>query len=880
MTKSYDHRAVENKWQEYWDQQEVYRVTEDPTKPKYYCLEMFPYPSGRIHMGHVRNYAIGDVIARYKRMRGFSVLHPMGWDGFGLPAENAAIERGVHPRIWTDENIEYMRGQLKQMGLSYDWGREIATYLPEYYRWNQWFFIKMFERGLAYRRRSAVNWCPSCETVLANEQVEEGKCWRCDAVVIQKELEQWFFKITHYAEELLRDLDRLPGWPERVLAMQRHWIGKSVGVEVDFPLAEPRGELAAIRIFTTRQDTIFGATFMSLAPESPLVERLIEGRREAEAVREFVARVSRQDKAVRTAADREKEGVFTGAYAVNPFTKARIPIWVANFVLYEYGTGAIMAVPAHDQRDFEFARKYGIPVRLVIQNPERTLDEAALDGAYEEEEAAGSLVNSDQFSGVTVPDAKMGIAEYVEAKALGRRTVNYRLRDWGVSRQRYWGTPIPMIYCERCDIVPVPEHELPVKLPDDVPFTGKGASPLTQVKGFATVPCPRCGGPARRETDTMDTFVDSSWYFLRYCSPHEKGQAIDPRAADYWMAVDQYIGGIEHAVLHLLYARFFTKVIRDLGLTTAGEPFTKLLTQGMVCKETYRCPIHGWLLPDELAGSEREGWLCGTCRAGGTRTAVETGRTEKMSKSKKNVVDPEHLIATYGADTARMFSLFAAPPEKDLEWSDSGVEGASRFLHRVWRLLGDLQPRLAAKSTRPQAGEPDSVAARVREIRRLTHRTIKKVTDDIEREFQFNTAIAALMEFVNGLYKFTAEYDHEIAPAEETRALREGTRTLILLLAPFAPHIAEELWEGMGERASIANQAWPQYEPALVASERLTIPIQVNGKLRSRIEVSADSTEEQVVSAARQDARLLEWLRGKTPRKVIYVEKKLVNFVV
>ena len=874
MSQTYDHKSIEERWQAVWAQEGTFRVTEDPSKPKYYCLEMFPYPSGRIHMGHVRNYAIGDVIARYKRMRGFNVLHPMGWDAFGLPAENAAIERGVHPQLWTEENILYMRNQLRRMGLSYDWDREVTTCRPDYYRWNQWFFIKMYERGLAYRKRSAVNWCPSCETVLANEQVEEGLCWRCDTVVVQKELEQWFFRVTAYAEELLQGCDRLTHWPARVLTMQRNWIGKSVGVEVDFPLAEPLPELPAIRIFTTRQDTIFGATFMSLAPESPLVERLITGRPQAAAVREFVSRVSRQDKAVRTAADREKEGIFTGAHALNPFTKDRIPIWVANFVLYEYGTGAIMAVPAHDQRDFDFARKYDIPIKLVIQNPTASLADGRLDAAYEDQEAGGTLVNSGRFSGLPVPQAKAAIADYVEREGLGRRTVNYRLRDWGVSRQRYWGTPIPMFYCRACGVVPVPEKDLPVVLPREVPFTGKGSSPLAQVTDFVQASCPKCGGPARRETDTMDTFVDSSWYFLRYCSPHAETHAIDPQAAGYWMPVDQYIGGIEHAVLHLLYARFFTKVVRDLGLTTADEPFLSLLTQGMVCKETVRCPKHGWLFPGETVGSEKDGWRCARCAAEGVHTAVERGRVEKMSKSKKNVVDPEHLNVTYGADTARLFSLFAAPPDKDLEWSDSGVEGCARFVNRVWRLMADLQ---LAISHQPSAISETS--ARMTELRRLTHRTIKKVTEDIEREFQFNTAIAALMEFVNGLYKLTAEGGPKPAPGE-TAALREAADTLVLLLAPFAPHLAEELWAALGHARRVAQEPWPQHDPALTVSERLTIPIQVNGKLRSKIEVPADSSEEHVVSMARRDAKLAEWLQGKEPRKVIYVEKRLLNFVV
>jgi len=866
MERTYDHQQIEDEWQGVWAEQETFRVTEDPARPKYYCLEMFPYPSGRIHMGHVRNYAIGDVIARYKTMRGFNVLHPMGWDAFGLPAENAAIEKGVHPSIWTEENIAYMRTQLKRMGLSYDWSREIATCEPDYYKWNQWLFLKFYEKGLAYKKRSAVNWCPSCETVLANEQVEDGRCWRCDAVVVQKELEQWFFKITQYAEELLTGCNQLPAWPARVLTMQRNWIGKSVGVEVDFPLAEPVPGLPAIRIFTTRQDTIFGATFMSLAPESPLVERLIEGRPEAAAVREFVARVSRQEKAVRTAADREKEGIFTGACAVNPFTLEPIPIWVANFVLYEYGTGAIMAVPAHDQRDFEFATKYGVPVRLVIQNPAGSLAEP-LSAAYEEE--VGTLVSSAQFSGLGVAEGKAKIADYVEAKGLGKRTVNYRLRDWGVSRQRYWGTPIPIIYCTTCGTVPVPDADLPVALPMDVPFTGKGSSPLAQVASFVNTTCPKCGGAGRRETDTMDTFVDSSWYFLRYCSPREGARPLDPAKAGHWMAVDQYIGGIEHAVLHLLYARFFTKAVRDLGLIKVDEPFTCLLTQGMVCKETYRCEEHGWLLPGDLLGSEKGGWRCTQCRR-----PAEKGRVEKMSKSKKNVVDPEHLIATYGADTARLFSLFAAPPEKDLEWSDAGVEGASRFLARVWRLVHDVAPAIQ-KASAP-AGD---AAKRIQDLRRLTHRTIRKVTEDIEREFQFNTAIAALMELVNGLYKFTAE-SHDALNADGAAALREAIDSLLLLLSPFAPHIAEELWAVTGHATSLARGRWPAHDAALIREEVLTIPVQVNGRVRSKLSVPAEWNKEQVVAASQSDVKIREWIQGKTVKNVVYVDKRLVNIVV
>jgi leucyl-tRNA synthetase len=886
MEKAYEAHQIEAKWQQIWQERQTFRATEDSARSKYYCLEMFPYPSGRIHMGHVRVYTIGDVIARFKTMRGHAVLHPMGWDAFGLPAENAAIEKGVHPDVWTHENITYMRDQLKRLGLSYDWDREITTCEPDYYRWNQWLFLKFFEKGLAYKKRSAVNWCPSCETVLANEQVEEGRCWRCDTSVVQKELDQWFFRITSYAEELLSGCDRLTAWPARVLTMQRNWIGKSVGVEVDFPLAEPLPDLSAIRVFTTRQDTIYGATFMSLAPESPLVERLIAGRSQAPAVREFVARVSRQDKAIRIAADREKEGKFTGAYAVNPFTQSRIPIWVANFVLYEYGTGVIMAVPAHDQRDFEFAQRYNIPIRLVIQDPQSSLDEARLERAYEEEANAGRLVNSGPFTGFTVADAKLGIADFVEQQRLGRRTVNYRLRDWGVSRQRYWGTPIPIIYCKVCGMVPVPETDLPVKLPKDVPFTGKGASPLAHVESFVRTVCPKCGGTAQRETDTMDTFVDSSWYFLRYCSPRDERRPVDASQAAYWMPVDQYVGGIEHAVLHLLYARFFTKALRDLGLTKVDEPFTSLLTQGMVCKETYRCEEHGWLFPDEVSGGDKDGRRCRHCQR-----PVEKGRVEKMSKSKKNIVDPEQLIKTYGADSARLFILFAAPPEKDLEWSEAGVEGAFRFLGRVWRLVENqknifapthqsiVQHELAASSGHPlpadATGHMSSVAI---ELRRLTHRTIKKVTEDIDREFQFNTAVAALMEFVNGLYKYVADADGKASG--DTKALRDAIETVLILLSPFAPHIAEELWAVTGHKDILAQQPWPRYDESLIQAEILTIPVQVNGKLRSRIMVPVDWTKEQMLQAAKDDPKVTEWIKGKSIRDEIYIPKRLVNIVV
>jgi len=774
-------------------------------------------------MGHVRNYAIGDVISRYKRMRGFNVLHPMGWDSFGLPAENAAIKHGTHPQKWTLENIAFMRDkQLKRLGLSYDWDREVATCLEEYYRWNQWLFVKMYERGLAYKKRSYVNWCPSCNTVLANEQVEGGLCWRCSAVVTHKELEQWFFKITQYAEELLSYCDKLPGWPERVLTMQRNWIGKSTGVEVDFAV-EGTGE--SLVIFTTRQDTLFGVTFMSIAPEHPMLESLINGKPQADEIRSFCQRVMREDKASRTDEKQEKEGVFTGAFAINPLNNEKVPVWVGNFVLMEYGTGAIMSVPAHDQRDFEFAKKYGLPIRVVIQNPEKNLVADTMKAAYTED---GTMVNSGSFNGLTNSAAKEKIADHVESNRLGKRTVNWRLRDWGISRQRYWGTPIPIVYCDTCGTVPIPLDQLPVKLPMDVEFTGKGLSPLVESKSFRETTCPKCGGAARRETDTMDTFVDSSWYFLRYCSPNEDAAPFDKKAAGYWMSVDQYIGGIEHAVLHLLYARFFTKVIRDLGLFDGDEPFINLLTQGMVIKDG-----------------------------------------AKMSKSKGNVVDPDFIITKYGADTARLFSLFAAPPERDLDWNDQGVDGAYRFLHRIWAIVYKFSHHIRnVKPAGPESkGDP---------LYRKTHLTIKKVTEDIDREFHFNTAIAALMEMVNEMYDYTAKGVEK----DRLRVLRSALEALTLLISPFAPHFAEELWESLGNTASVALASWPAHDPEAIVATEITIVVQVNGKVRSKLMLPAGTSDKDIETAALADPKVKEHLAGKTPKKVIVVQGKLVSVVV
>jgi leucyl-tRNA synthetase len=863
MNERYQAKAIEEKWQRFWADNQSFRVSEDAAKPKYYVLEMFPYPSGRIHMGHVRNYSIGDVVARYKRMRGFNVLHPMGWDAFGLPAENAAIERGQHPQIWTEENILYMKTQLNRMGLSYDWDREVRTCLPEYYRWNQWIFLQFFKKGLAYKKSSFVNWCPSCETVLANEQVIDGNCWRCDSAVVQKELEQWFFRITDYAEELLRDLDKLDGWPDKVLTMQRNWIGKSVGAEIDFPLV---GHADTLRIFTTRPDTIFGATFLSLAVEHPLAEKLSGGTGQELAVKSFIERYKSISQAKRAAEEGEKEGVFTGAYCRNLFTGENIPIYLANFVLMEYGTGAVMAVPAHDQRDFEFAKKYRLPIRVVIQPSGRQITAEGMTEAYVDD---GVMADSGEFSGTPSGSGKEKIAAFADANGFGKKAIRYRLRDWGVSRQRYWGTPIPIIYCDKCGVVPVPESLLPVKLPDDVQFTGQGGSPLSESKSFTQVECPECHGAARRETDTMDTFVDSSWYFLRYASAKFTDAPVDVDKGRYWMAVDQYIGGVEHAVLHLLYARFFTKALRDIGLANVDEPFTNLLTQGMVSKETYRCSEHNWLFPGDLMGSDLEGWKCPHCNR-----PVIKGRVEKMSKSKKNIIDPEDLIGQYGADTARLFTLFAAPPEKDLEWSDQGVEGASRFLNRLWRLIYQQRELWLSPSSN---GAPTELTAEQRGLQRAIHRTIKKVTDDIDGRFHFNTAIASIMELSNVL-SATAQDGAQLKGAAPM--VKEGLEAIIILLAPFVPHLANELWQQLGHGTSLEQVPWPSYSTAALEEEQLLIVVQVNGKVRGKLTVPAEVTQERIQTLALADPKVVGFLDGKRVQRVVYVPRRLVNLVV
>jgi leucyl-tRNA synthetase len=828
-TDRYPFREIEAKWQRIWEERKQFRATEDPRRPKFYCLEMFPYPSGRIHMGHVRNYAIGDVIARYKWMRGFNVLHPMGWDAFGLPAENAAIEHGVHPAIWTYENIDYMRAQFKKLGVSYDWDREIATCDPEYYRWEQLVFIRMLERGLAYRKRSTVNWCPSCQTVLANEQVEAGRCWRCDSEVTTRDIDGWFFKITAYADELLEWCDRLTGWPERVITMQRNWIGRSEGAAFDLPVAGRRD--LRVRVFTTRPDTAFGMTYAVLAPEHPLVDRIVTDPAERDAVARFRAEVLRASEIERVAADRPKRGLRLSARVLNPFSHVEIPLFVADYVLMTYGTGAIMAVPGEDQRDWDFAREHGLPIIETVQRPPGWTGEAYTGD--------GVKINSGFLDGLPVPEAKRRAIEWLVERRLGDGQVNYRLRDWGISRQRYWGAPIPVLYCEDCGIVPEKEENLPVVLPRDVQVSGKGGSPLATHPAFANATCPRCGGRARRETDTMDTFVESSWYFLRYCSPRYEGGMFERGAAEYWMPVDQYIGGIEHAVLHLLYARFYTKVLRDLGLVKVDEPFRGLLSQGMVIKDG-----------------------------------------AKMSKSKGNVVSDDTIREKYGADTGRLFELFAAPPEKDLEWNDHGIEGSFRFLNRVWRFVHAHAEEMAAASSRSEGGRalgPPSPEGRA--VRRVIHETIQRVTDDIEHDFHFNTAIAAIMELVNALHAFEAASLDRVRAAERAALLREGVETVLVLLGPFCPHVTEELWARLGHTDSLFRQRWPDADPAALTRDEVTVVVQVDGKVRGRLSVDVAAPDAELERLALADEKVRPWVESRRVEKVVVVPRRLVNIV-
>ncbi|WP_419780918.1 leucine--tRNA ligase [Maridesulfovibrio sp.] len=824
----YEPELIENKWQKEWTEKGAFNVEADESRPKYYVLEMFPYPSGKIHMGHVRNYSIGDVVARYKRMKGFNVLHPMGWDAFGLPAENAAIKHNTHPAEWTYANIDDMRTQLKRLGYSYDWRRELATCHPGYYKWEQQFFLKFLEKGLVYRKKSPVNWCETCHTVLANEQVEEGLCWRCDTEVIQKELSQWFMRITDYAEELLESLNGLEGgWPERVITMQRNWIGKSIGAELDF---EVENSDETISVFTTRPDTLFGATFMSLAAEHPMVEKLIEGKPEADKVHEFVQKVSNMDRIVRGADDLEKEGVFTGAYCINPLNGLKMPIYVANFVLMGYGTGAVMAVPAHDQRDFEFAQKYELPMQVVIQPEGETLN---LDEMTEAYSAPGVLTNSGEFDNMPNEEAKGAIVDYLGKSGKGKKSINYRLRDWNISRQRFWGSPIPVIYCDDCGIVPVPEKDLPVVLPEDAVMNEDGRSPLPDMESFHKVVCPKCGKMATRETDTMDTFVESSWYFMRYTDSRKDDAPFDSKSLEYWTPVDQYIGGIEHAILHLLYARFFTKILRDEGYTELSEPFKNLLTQGMVLKDG-----------------------------------------AKMSKSKGNVVDPNAMINKYGADATRLFILFASPPEKDLEWSDQGLEGAHRFLNRIWRLAEEFEGKLSA--TGACAKPSMELSSDAKKLRLKEHETVKRASRDMENKFQFNTVIAASMELVNEIYSLK----DKLMETEDGRfVLSSAYSTVLTVLSPIAPHICEELWAAMGYEGYIAEVAWPEHDEDALVTDEILIIIQVNGKMRGKLSVPAAASKEEIEETALAHENVTKHTDGKTIRKVIVVPGKLINIV-
>ena len=824
MQERYLFQAIEQKWQKKWMENKTGKTDNDPKKEKFYALAMFPYPSGNLHMGHVRNYSIVDVIARFKRMQGFNVLHPIGWDAFGLPAENAAIKNQTPPAEWTWKNIANMKRQLQEMGISYDWNREVATCHPDYYRWTQWIFLQFYKHGLVYKKKAAVNWCPSCATVLANEQVVDGACERCETAVTKKDLEQWFFKITDYSEQLLNDLDKLPGWPEKVKTMQRNWIGRSEGAEAKFKI---EGSNQMITVFTTRADTLFGVSYVVLAPEHPLVAELVQGTDYERDVSAFQDKMKGLNEIARTSTEAEKEGMSIGQYCINPLSGERIPIWIANYVLFEYGTGAVMGVPSHDERDFEFAKKYNLPITRVILDPKMPAADKDLPmaAAYVED---GIMVNSADFDGLDNGTAWDKMVAKLEKYKLGERKINYRLRDWLISRQRYWGAPIPMIYCEKCGMVPVPDEQLPVRLPDDVVFKA-GENPLTTSQSFVQTTCPNCGGRARRETDTMDTFMCSSWYYLRYCDPRNKSKAFDEKQTAEWMNVDQYVGGVEHAILHLLYSRFFTKALRDFGYLQVDEPFANLLTQGMVCMD----------------GS-------------------------KMSKSKGNVVSPEEIIGKYGADTARMFILFAAPPERDLEWSDQGVEGCYRFLNRIWRLVAQYEEALKAANPETFA-ELDTEA---RKMRFITHTAIKKVTNDVGTRFNFNTAISSIMELVNALYLYKEQKGVNLTVA------REGVETVVKLLAPFAPHITEELWSEIGYSGSIHQQSWPKVDASALVEEEITIILQVNGKVRDKVQVPAEISQGDLEKLILSSDKVQQHLGGRNVIKVITVPGKLVNIVV
>ena len=817
--KTYPFKKIEAKWQRHWQKTGLFKMDPQSPKSKYYCLMMFPYPSSALHVGHGRNYIIGDVVARFMLMKGFNVLTPMGWDAFGLPAENAAIKDGVHPKTSTLRNIARMKEQLKAWGTGYDWNREVTSCLPDYYKWTQWIFLKLYEKGLAYKKKAAVNWCPSCQTILANEQVINGKCWRCDNQVVEKDLEQWFFRITAYAQRLLDDLAKLKEWPERVRIMQRNWIGRSEGVRIDFPI---EGDEALLSCFTTRVDTIYGATYMVLAPEHPDLAGLIADAPNKEDIFAFIGKARGQNKLARCDVEVAKEGIFTGRYVVNPVNNRRIPLWIANYVLMEYGTGAVMAVPAHDQRDFEFAKQYNLPIEVVIDNPQQALNAKTMQQAYVDE---GIMVNSARFNGLDNHEAMERIADFMEEKGIGKRTTHYRLRDWLISRQRYWGAPIPIVYCPKCGQVPVREEELPVLLPERVEFKPHGESPLKQARGFVNTRCPKCKGKATRETDTMDTFVDSSWYYLRYLSPKDKQRPFDAEIVNKWLPVDQYIGGVEHAILHLLYSRFITKVFYDMNLIEFDEPFKRLFTQGMIVKDG-----------------------------------------AKMSKSKGNVVSPDALIAKYGADTLRLYTLFIGPPEKDAEWNDRGVEGAWRFLNRVWRLVKQITPN-------SELPTPNSKVQSSGKLKRKTHQTIKKVTEDLEREFHFNTAISAIMELVNEIYKAREQN-------VDTAAIKEALEATVILLSPFVPHMAEEMWQRLGKENSIFKIPWPTYDKAMIRQESVLIIAQINGRVRAKITLPRDIEEEKLKKIILQDEKVARRIGDRPLKKFFVVPNKLVNIVI
>ncbi len=887
----YEPKKIEARWRDYWEEHHLFRAEDDDPRPKFYCLVMFPYPSGTLHVGHARNYIIGDVVARYKMMRGHNVLAPMGWDAFGLPTENASRKRGIHPRLFADRNIATMTHQLKSLGVGYDWDREVDTSSPEYYKWTQWVFLKVYEAGLAYRQDAPVNWCPSCETGLANEEVINDRCERCDAHVTTKDLQQWLFKITDYAEPLLDDLKLLERWPERVRLMQANWIGRSEGALINFRLdagatdpggAQQAGAAATDQIipcFTTRPDTLWGVTFMSLAPEHPIIPDLVAGTEQEDDVLDFVAEARRQSSLARASDTVEKEGIWTGRYVINPVNGERVPLWVANYALMEYGTGAVMAVPAHDQRDFEFARDYDLPIRVVIQPEDETLTPEAMDEAYVDD---GVMVRSGPFDGVNNRKGIHGVIEYLVANGMGEAEVNYRLRDWLISRQRYWGAPIPVVHCDACGIVPVPEEELPVMLPEEVDFTARGESPLASVEEFVRTTCPECGAGARRDTDTIAQWLCSCWYFLRYTSPRLESMPFDRALVDRWLPVDQYIGGVEHAVLHLLYSRFIVKVLHERGLVGFREPFTALFTQGMICKMSYLCDRCLHIVTDDPAVTEPCECDVGAGAKERTEKGIEvTARLEKMSKSKGNVVAFDRVVERFGADTLRMYELAIGPPEKDAEWQEGGIVGYHRFLNRLWDRIVAHGDDFARIERRPV--DLDDLSGGARRIFRLTHATIRKVTADIEERWHFNTAVAAIMELLNALAELELPVSYTGGESgEELRAFevfRFASESMVLLLSPFVPHICEELWVRMGNRPSILEQGWPEWDEEAARAEEVEMPVQVNGKVRGRVVVERDADEE----AVREQALALDAVRrhteGKSITKFIVVPNRIVTIV-